>query len=885
MEDTNNDNLPDRYYQNQLVSLSGAAATSGLSTNPVPFSSAYNFSFVGIPTGIYNVNFSMPANYTLISGSSAKPVSNLNVTSAGNSTTTWTIEIERQCENTPTDDDSDLFVDCNDSMCHCDGKISNPLSCGPAAVCPTPIPTATPTTAVPTPTPTNVPGCVSSVGASCGIRCCNNLSCTSGGVCANPTSTPTPTPTRTPTPTVAATPIPQEPGPDTECSDNVDNADPEDTLRDGEDPGCIDENGYWDPNDDNESDKPSCATSSLLPARVDAGYTATAQVLNCVSVTPPFEWTPTPINKGGGSQCSDGSDNDSDSLIDSYDPGCHSDGNPGNPNSYDPKDNDESNSGGPLPECSDGADNDADSFIDFPNDPGCTDPNDNNESSIPYPECSDGIDNGDADPLVDYLDPECHSDGNPSHQDTYNPNDPSESGGADTCSDASISGVVTAGNSSSSRATWTAPTCPGNQDLTCPVGVTINGAGGSVDINIGTVTVNPTYNVTARTLLDDGYNNCTSGSSVYASNVQVSLTRTGPLAQETRTRTMTGPETFYCQINGQNYELAIAPPVGYRGVSSSISGGSGSMLSPTQFSFSLASTNPTVTFCITDLAPWYQTDAGDVRFNTIDNPIPPGKSASKNVSSPSLLFSSSGNSDIGLGSASPNGDKEWVIDQEYNYNKNMKSVNGAAAYTFYKSRIKQRNITLNTINNGASGSIAPSATGIYEITGDSNGVFNLTGYTHPPVSGGAQARVVLLVPGDLTISSTMNVPPGGLLIVAVKGNLTIDESVGDDVADYALTTSHLDGIFTSEEDILIPGTLCSDGATPDLKLNIAGSLVANSRKPFAEDPTAGIVDNQRSLCQGDADYASLNVATRPDFLLQLTDFYKTTYTRWKEVRP
>jgi len=769
-------------------------------------------------------------------------------------------------------------------MCHCDGKISNPLSCGPTATCPTPIPTATPTVAPPTPTPTNVPGCVSSVGASCGIRCCNNLSCTSGGVCANPTSTPTPTPTRTPTPTVAATPIPQEPGPDTECSDNVDNADPEDTLRDGEDPGCIDENGYWDPNDDNESDKPSCATSSLLPARVDAGYTATAQVLNCVSVTPPFEWTPTPINKGGGSQCSDGSDNDSDSQIDSYDIGCHSDGNPGNPNSYDPKDNDESNSGGPLPECSDGADNDADSFIDFPSDPGCTDPDDNNESSIPYPECSDGIDNGDADPLVDYLDPECHSDNNPTHQDTYDPNDPSESGGADTCSDASISGVVTAGNASSSRATWTAPTCPGNQDLTCPVGVTINGAGGSVDINVGTVTVNPTYNITAITRLDDGYNNCTSGSSVYASNVQVSLTRTGPLAQETRTRTMTGPETFYCQINGQNYELAIAPPVGYRGVSSSISGGSGSMLSPTQFSFSLASTNPTITFCITDLAPWYQTDAGDVRFNTIDNPIPPGKSASKNVSSPSLLFSSSGNSDIGLGSASPNGDKEWVIDQEYNYNKNMKSVNGAAAYTFYKSRIKQRNITLNTINNGASGNVAPSTTGIYEITGDSSGNFNLTGYTHPTVSG-TPGRVVLLVPGNLTISSTMNVPPGGLLIVAVKGNLTIDESVGDDVADYDSTTSHLDGIFTSEEDILIPGTLCSDGVTADLKLNIAGSLVANSRKPFAEDPTAGIVDNQRSLCQGDADYASLNVATRPDFLLQLTDFYKTTYTRWKEVRP
>ena len=42
-------------------------------------------------------------------------------------------------------------------------------------------------------------------------------------------------------------------------------------------------------------------------------------------------------------QCSDSIDNDQDDLIDEKDPGCHSDGNADNPNSYNPEDNDESN--------------------------------------------------------------------------------------------------------------------------------------------------------------------------------------------------------------------------------------------------------------------------------------------------------------------------------------------------------------------------------------------------------------------------------------------------------------------------------------------------------------------------------------------------------------
>ena len=99
-----------------------------------------------------------------------------------------------------------------------------------------------------------------------------------------------------------------------ECSDNVDNTDPEDTLIDEADPGCHTDGdpnnpATYDPNDNDEKDVP---------------------------------------------ECSDNRDNTDpeDILIDELDPGCHTDGNPLNPSSYDPNDDDERNetarTGGPL---------------------------------------------------------------------------------------------------------------------------------------------------------------------------------------------------------------------------------------------------------------------------------------------------------------------------------------------------------------------------------------------------------------------------------------------------------------------------------------------------------------------------------------------------------
>lgn len=115
--------------------------------------------------------------------------------------------------------------------------------------------------------------------------------------------------------------------------------------------------------------------STCTDLNVPAGGSATCTITNT--------YVPIVIDNA---QCSDNSDNDEDGLIDQADPGCHSDGNVNNPDSYVPSDDNESNDSAV---CSDGKDNDGDQLIDS-NDPGCHaggtfggayDPNDTDENN------------------------------------------------------------------------------------------------------------------------------------------------------------------------------------------------------------------------------------------------------------------------------------------------------------------------------------------------------------------------------------------------------------------------------------------------------------------------------------------------------------------------
>jgi hypothetical protein len=95
--------------------------------------------------------------------------------------------------------------------------------------------------------------------------------------------------------------------------------------------------------------------------------------------------------------CSDTADNDGDGVIDADDPGCHTDGDATNPDSFDPTDDDETDAGGAAPACSDTADNDGDGAVDA-DDPGC-----HTDGDATNPDSFDPTDDDETDEQVDAL--------------------------------------------------------------------------------------------------------------------------------------------------------------------------------------------------------------------------------------------------------------------------------------------------------------------------------------------------------------------------------------------------------------------------------------------------------------------------------------------------
>jgi hypothetical protein len=129
--------------------------------------------------------------------------------------------------------------------------------------------------------------------------------------------------------------------------------------------------------------------------------------------------------EGGKTQCSDGVDNDKDGLIDAADPGCHTDGKPNNPASYDANDNDETDK---KPGGNKGAGENGGGKGGGNEGSGGGGNEGAGGNGNGGPQCADGVDN-DGDGVIDAADPGCHSDGNAKNSKSYNANDNSEGGG------------------------------------------------------------------------------------------------------------------------------------------------------------------------------------------------------------------------------------------------------------------------------------------------------------------------------------------------------------------------------------------------------------------------------------------------------------------------
>lgn len=199
----------------------------------------------------------------------------------------------------------------------------------------------------------------------------------------------------------------------TQCNDGRDNADPEDTLADAQDPGCWtnpSDPGTYDPTDNDETNTSGGSrqcSDGIDNADPEDTLIDAADPGCWTDPSDPSTYNPNDNNEtyvpSGPPECNDGVDNSDpeDTLADEDDPGCWTDST--NPATYNPSDDDERNY-----VCSDGLDNDGDGRIDYPRDRGCTSPTDTDETN-PAPQCDDSLDN-DSDGLTDYpADPGCTS--------------------------------------------------------------------------------------------------------------------------------------------------------------------------------------------------------------------------------------------------------------------------------------------------------------------------------------------------------------------------------------------------------------------------------------------------------------------------------------------
>lgn len=440
-----------------------------------------------------------------------------------------------------------------------------------------------------------------------------------------------------------------------------------------------------------------------------------------------------------------------------------------------------------------------------------------------------------------------------------------------------------------STVTYTPPTglC-GN--FACSIPFTASNTTGSTNENVN-VTVKPSNSISGTVYADTLNNGCTSGATPM--NATLTINNGTPSVN----------------TSGGNYTISDTNACGSRSITISnigtyhvkgtrldgtggIPGGAWEDANPSytySFNFAEGSTSHTLDWCMSNVNPWVQTTTGNVRFSSIPYRIPAGQAASSSTTNPSVITSTGSFPwTIGEGSVSANSDsnlaKRWLVNNEFSdYNSASSGTNGGASYSFYKSRALQRNVATPEPPGCTSGTTCTATltglSGAYHHTGD----LVISSYTHT-----AGNHVLLMVSGKTTINSNISVPSTcigsqcNLFILASKGDIHVASGVG--AASASTATPQLQGIFTSEGNVYADGGQCAGGTTADKRLNIEGSLIANSRKPFAANGPGSVVNN-RSLCDQDPDYPSLTVAQRLDFAIQLSDFYKTSVVRWKEINP
>ncbi len=297
---------------------------------------------------------------------------------------------------------------------------------------------------------------------------------------------------------------------------------------------------------------------------------------------------------------------------------------------------------------------------------------------------------------------------------------------------------------------------------------------------------------------------------------------------------------------------------------------------------------------ITNSLPWIQTTSGDITGVGVANPsqgglndpIPSsatcGGGAYASVApgaggTPGVIYSGASGSNFGQGQASVN---NWIVGGNTYPDVYQPTTPGVipTSYAYIDSLAQQSGVTETPITSVSGCSTTspgnfsctslPSAPGVYKA----NGNLTITGSSLTFPSSG---NFVILVNGDLNIDSEIHVPVGSTALFTAAGNINIGSTVGTSTINS--TTTQIEGYYSTDKNFnVLGGNTCP---TPDLKLNIGGSVVVNAAL------NGGTFNNKRDLCAGDQTCPAVTIQERPDFILNSPDLFKLQRRVWQEVAP
>lgn len=438
-------------------------------------------------------------------------------------------------------------------------------------------------------------------------------------------------------------------------------------------------------------------------------------------------------------------------------------------------------------------------------------------------------------------------------------------------------------------------TCTNGVGAKCPNGGTCNTQTNSCNV---TITGNVFIDINRNGRKDSGESN-------YAGSITITST------QGTVTTTNSGTYTVSLPIDTGTVVSYTSIPTGYS-MTHPVNG------PPPSFSVTVGSSCQTggsndascnngsivnLNFAMTNLFPWFQGKAGDMRLDNgfLDN-LPNGQyvsvkgpALSGQQGSPGVVYTGNVSASLGKGQASENPDN-WIaggITYSEVFSPKTPGVI-KTSYDYMRTIILQNGITpidlssLDTCRDVGNCTLPASlASGVYQA----NSLVRLNTYTFP-----TDKHYVFLIDGDLHIYGNLLVPNGSTVTFIAKGNILVWNTVGAPLvttvcapatmAGSVSTGCQIEGLYSADKSFIVqqagtPTDPCNTNSTPkDKRLNIAGAVVANAELNFS----SGRFENQRDLCNQNSE-PTVTFTERPDLLLNAPSYIKYQSFTWQEIAP